>query len=184
MGKTADKQLASDLQEILDPQFPGMTLEVTQSSRWGRTCATFRHDGFAGLLPEERFHRLVAVIPEEFRETRLAGFVWLELAPGESIDQFLALPRSEDVAEREGDVLAYLQKMNFFERLAAALGATPAKTCTGGFSQSMELLSAKDCSQAAARDAKLVFIRGGAYCDCQALEVGRKALSDSCVGAA
>jgi hypothetical protein len=184
MEKTSDQQLASDLQGILEPQFPGMKIEVAESSRWGRMCVTFQHDGFAGLLPEERFHRLVAVIPEEFRESRLAGFVWLELTTGETIEQFLAMPRSEDVADREGDVLAYLQKMNFFERLSAALGASPAKSCNGGFSQSMALLDAKDCPQGATRDAKLVFIRAGAYCDCQALLVGRKALSDAHAGAA
>lgn len=184
MEKTSDQQIVGDLHAILDPKFPKMTIEVGESSRWGRMCVTFCHDAFAGLLPEERFHRLVAVIPEDFRETRLVGFVWLELAPDETIEQFLALPRSEDVADREGDVLAYLQKMNFFERLAAALGPAPAKTCAGGFSQSMALLAAKDCPQGAARDAKLVFIRAGAYCDCQALAVGRQTQSDSHVGAA
>ena len=79
-GKTLEAQLAS----LLADPFPGMTLEVGRSERWNRTCVTFRWAGFAKLLPEERFHRLTKAIPEGFRESRMRGFVWLELAPDDS----------------------------------------------------------------------------------------------------
>ena len=184
MAQQEDRGLAAELRDMLIPHFPGITVDVAYSARWDRMCATFRHEGFADCLPEERFHRLVAVIPEELRNARLEGFVWLELTPDESIEQFLKLPRSEDVAERQDEVLTYLQKLNFFERLAGSLGPTPSKSCLGGFSQSTAILASKDCPQAAIRDAKLVFIRAGAYCDCQALVVGRDALKDARAGAA
>ena len=45
-----------------------------------------------------------AVIPTDFREQKMAGFVWLELAQGESVEEFLKLPRSEDIADREAEI--------------------------------------------------------------------------------
>ncbi len=165
-----DKELGSELAAMLAPTFPGMTVSVEHNERWDRLCATFRWGGFKGLLPEERFHRLVNAILAEFRESRLKGIVWLELAPGESTDDFLKLPRSEDVADKEASVYAGLRDSGFFESLEETLGNDPRKTCPGDFSRSEAVLSTKKLSAAKRRDAKLVFIRHGAYCDCQVIQ--------------
>jgi len=140
-------------------------------------CVTFRWSGFAGLLSEERFERLSRLIPAEYRDGKLTGFVWLELAPDEGVDDLLRLPRSEDVADRESDIYTKLIGLDFFDALARALGANPQKSCTGDFSEVAAILSAKEFSKEKITDSKLVFIRHGAYCDCQVLLTVRAELA-------
>ncbi|MFQ5591816.1 MAG: hypothetical protein ACE5HE_11685 [Phycisphaerae bacterium] len=177
-GKVKAALLESDLSRLLTPGFPGITVEVGQSKRWNRPCVTFRWAGFDGLLPEERFHRLNRVIPESLRTKRLDGFVWLELTPQETIEEFLELPRSEDIAERERDIYCRLLELGFFESLSAALGESPEATCRGDFSRSAALLGAANWTAKQIRDAKLVFIHHGTYCDCQALLSAASVLGD------
>ncbi len=179
-----NRKLEMDLVTMLARSFPGLTVEVGHSDRWDRMCVTFRWPGFAGLLPEERFQRLVCVIPEQYRQTRLDGFIWLELAPGETIDDFLREPRSEDMADKEASIHAELVRISFFDALREALGSSPKTACTGGFAKSVEVLVAKQYSDLKIRDARLVFIRHGAYCDCQVLESVRAALTEGQAGAA
>ena len=130
------------------------------------------------------FQRLATVIPEGFRQDRLGGLVWLELAPGETIDALLELPRSEDIAEREGAIYAGLLTVEFFDALSKALGAATAKNCPGDFSTSATILARRRYSAEQIRDAKLAFIRHGAYCDCQALLTARTALAELAAGVA
>ncbi len=169
MGRKRDEKLEAELQAILAPAFSGMTVEVSHSPRWNRMCGTFCWPGFTNLLPEERFHRLVRAIPMDFRESRMAGLVWVELSPDEDLEAFLLLPRSEDVADREGDIFARLADVKFFPSLSQAMGASPEKKCGGGFEQVDAILTAKKLASTDIRDAKLVFIRHGTYCDCQVL---------------
>ena len=173
-----DRELEADLAAILANQFPGLTVHVAHNQRWNRMCATFRWAGFAALLPEERFHRLVEVISEDFRATRMKQFVWLELAPGETLDAFMRLPRSEDVADREVEVYAGLMEAGFFDSLEKVMGPSPETDCPGDFSKAEAVLSAKKSSPTKIRDAKLVFIRHGAYCDCQVLHTAQPALAE------
>lgn len=165
-----DKKLESELTELLSPSFPGIHVSVDHSDRWDRMCVMFTWEGFTDLLPEERFHRLVTHIPEKVRETKLAGFVWLELAKGESIDEFLHLPRSEDVADREEGIYNTLLKAKFFDTLKQSLKPSPAKACKGDFVHVAKVLAERKYTPAKIRDAKLVFIRHGAYCDCQVVD--------------
>ena len=183
-GIAVDRRLAADLTRLLAGGFPGIVVEVIQSERWDRPCVTFRWAGFAGLLPEERFHRLMGAIPEGFRTERLGGLVWLELAPRETVDAFLNLPRSEDVVDAEASVYTDLLQVGFFESLAKSLGPSPKMNCPGDFSVSAALLADRRRSVGQIRDAKLVFIRHGAYCDCQVLESVGPALAELHVGAA
>ena len=162
---------------MLAPHYAGMEVAVEHSRRWERTCVTFRWDGFADLLPEERFERLVRVIPEEFRRDKLGGFVWLELVPGEDIDVFLKLPRSDDIADREEEIYSGLEEAGILEALKDALGPTPSKACQGEFGELGVVLATKKFSKDRINDAKLLFIRNCAYCDCQALLTVRKELA-------
>jgi hypothetical protein len=173
-----DKTLEVELAAILSGIFEDLTVEVSHSDRWNRMCATFRWAGFEGLLPEERFHRLAAAIPQEFRETRMAGFVWLELGPNESVESYLGLPRSEDVADDEADIYAELVKLKFFDGLAGKMSPSPEETCDGDLSLSEAVLLDGGYPPARIRQAKLVFIRHGAYCDCQVLQTVRSRLEE------
>lgn len=170
-------ELAHELTEILGSRFPGIEVRTEHSTRWDRPCVTFVWKGFAALLPEERFHRLATVIPEGVRANKLAGFVWLELAPGEEVDAFLKLPRSEDVVKREPSVYRELKGAGFFEKLSKALGSSPKRKCDGGFTLSQSALESSGVDEETIRDAKLVFIRHGVYCDCQVLQTAEPALT-------
>jgi len=163
--------LEAELRAILDPKYPDMTVEVAHNNRWNRMCATFRWAGFAGLLPEERFQRLATAIPEDFRHSRLKGFVWLELTPNETVETYLELPRSEDLAGREPAVYSKLRKADFFKALGAKMGPKPDSACRGDFHDTKVVLSASKFSDRGICEAKLLFIRHGAYCDCQVLQV-------------
>ena len=163
-------EIEGELRAMLAETFPGLNVGVERNDRWNRPCATFEWPGFAGLLPEERFHRLVQAIPESFRTARMRGFVWLELAPGERVEAFLKLPRSEDVVDNEATIYAGLCDAGFFEILRTRIGRSPQKTCRGGFAETDAALGAKNYSDAKRTDAKLLFIRHGVYCDCQVLE--------------
>ncbi len=176
--RDSDRQLEADLMTILQPCFAGITVSVGHSERWDRTSATFRWPGFADLLPEERFHRLIRVIPEDVRRTRMGGVVWVELAGDETIDQYLKLPRSEDLGAKERDIFARLNRVGFFAALAALLGPTPEARCEGDFSRSVTVLSRKNVSDEHVRQAKLLFIRHGVYCDCQVLPLAKHAPAD------
>jgi hypothetical protein len=166
MAAARDKSLAKDLAEMLRGTYPDIEVTVEHSTRWGRMSASFRCAAFEGLLPEERYERLLRIIPEEFRTSRMGGFVWLELAPGETIDGFLKLPRSEDVGPRERDIYADLSAVGFFDKLRKAMGRDATKSCKGDLSATTTVLTA---TPDRLQDAKLLFIRHGAYCDCQAL---------------
>lgn len=162
---------------MLSQKFPGIGVAVAHSEKWNRPCVTFEFNGFAGLLPEERFHRLVMAIPTEFREQKLAGFVWLELAEGESVDEFLKQPRSEDIAQREAEVYGELARAKFFDALAQSMGDSPDKRCGGDFREMVRILSARRFSAAKLRDTKLLMIRHRAFCDCQILLTARAELA-------
>ncbi|UCE58194.1 MAG: hypothetical protein JSU63_12210 [Phycisphaerales bacterium] len=177
-AKRQDDELADELLEMLEEDFAGITVKAGYSKRWDRRCVTFRWAGFEGLLPEERFQRLATYIPEDFRKETLSGFVWLELTPDETIDTFLKLPRSEDVADKEGKITGDLYEASFFEALAESLGPKPQEGCPGDFSLSHSVLEGKGFSPRRIHEAKLVFIRHGAYCDCQVLQSVRSALRE------
>jgi len=183
-GDKTNRKLETDLAEMLEPAFPGLSVTVELSERWQRPCATFVWSGFAGLLPEERFHRLVQAIPASFRTKRMGSVVWVELSPGETVDSFLKLPRSEDVAPKEATIYAGLCKAKFFDALRASMGRSPRESCSGGFVATDAVLAEKKYSAARATEAKLLFIRHGVYCDCQVLETVQPALAKLYAGAA
>ncbi len=176
--KKRDRKLEADLAKLLEPHYPGMGVRAEHSARWDRMCATFTWEGFAGLLPEERFQRLVRVIPEDFRQERLAGYVWLELEPEQSIDDFLKLPRSEDVEPREHELYEAVMKVGVFDALAERLGDEPTKICGGSLAELEVILKQKKMSKRRAVGCKLMFIRHGAFCDCQVLLTVRAVLAD------
>ncbi len=168
-GKVNHCALQKELTKLLSPSFPGMEIEVVHSERWDRTCLTFRWEGFAGTLPEERFRRLLIVLPPEFRDKKLRGVVWLELGPDETIDEYLSLPRSEDVADREQAIAQKLLKADFFGGLEKRLAPLSVEQCMADLSISRGLLAELGWSDQDRQDACLLLIRHGAYSDCDVL---------------
>ena len=168
--ESSNKMLEKELTNTFRSRFPGIGVEIGRNQRWNRPCVTFRWSGFEGLLPEERFQRLVAVLPVQLREERLSGFIWLELSETETIDVFLKLPRSEDIATREGEIYADLVKAKLFDALAEAMGAAPEQNCGGDFREMVRLLKAKRFGANRLVDARLLMIRHHAFCDCQVLQ--------------
>ncbi len=179
-----EKKLQADLLAMVEPKFPGIIVEVGAVDRWDRPCASFCWPGFAQLLPEERFHRLATVIPESFITERLGGFIWLELALGESIDDFLALPRSEDVADREKEIYSQLVQAGFFDALTKTMGPSPDKLCLGDFRHLSQVLQAKQFTAKQMCDTKLILIHHHAFCDCQVLLSALSSLAEQYAGAA
>lgn len=162
-------KLAREILDTVTPALPGMSVEIAESVRWHRMCVTFRWAGFSGMLPEERFQRLVQLIPEKVRSRDLAGFVWLELEPDQTVEAYLDLPRSDDIAGKEEGVYSSLKETGFFKALGKKLGGSPQDSCGGDFAASAKVLGSKRFSKTMTRKAKLLFIKYGAYCDCQIL---------------
>jgi hypothetical protein len=171
-----DHGLEAQLLAMVQPSLDGITVEAGYAARWKRKCVLFRWKGFDRLLPEERFQRLCTMIPEDFRESRLAGFVWLELAPDEPVDGFLRLPRSEDVAGREKDLYAELKACGVFEALRTGLGRPLEAHCRGDFAMLERILQGKKYPPTGIRDVKLVCIRHHAFCDCQVVQTALQEL--------
>ncbi|MCB9850756.1 MAG: hypothetical protein H6817_08630 [Phycisphaerales bacterium] len=171
--------LARDLGGYVTKAHPDMQVEVAESPRWKRTCFTFTWDGFAGLLPEERFHIVTRCVPADYIEKHCRGVVWLELADGERIEDYLALPRSEDIAEKAGKIGKRLGEMAFFAALEDELVRIAADQCPDNLSISKRVLAAKKAKDAEIREAILLFLHHRAYTDWEVLRQVRPAVESS-----
>ncbi|MCH7720923.1 MAG: hypothetical protein IH988_08030 [Planctomycetes bacterium] len=171
---TAD--LRADLLALLVKTCPGIDITLGHSERWNRPCIEFRWDGFARLLPEERFRRIMGPLPDQYYEERMRGCVCLELAPGEDLEAFLALPRSEDIVQDESRIARRLLEAEFFGKLEAQLGPSPMDSCPGSLQGSRQLLRSLRFSAAQVERACLVLIRHRSYCDCEILMRARREL--------
>ncbi len=164
------EQIAGDLVGFLADSCPGIDVTVGRSERWQRTCLTFRWEGFRTLLLEERFRRIARLIPPEYFRSHCRDAVWLELAPDESIDEFLAQPRSEDVDSRLPDIWKMLRGCSFFAALEDELVRIPLGSCPDDLSVSKRVLAAKNLTADEVRDACLAFIRKEACNDWEVLQ--------------
>lgn len=161
--------LRTDLVKLLAEVFVGIEITIGHSKRWNRPFIEFRCEGFSGLLPEERFRRLMGVIPATFYEDRMRGQVCLELAPGEDLEEFLALPRSDDVVDEEPTIARRLLNTGFFDQLEDRLEPSPMDACQGGLILSRSLLQEAGWSAMSVERACLVLIRQRSFCDCEVL---------------
>ena len=176
MDAKGKDDLAAELFAVLVPAYPGITVAVGTNERWNRPCITVRWAGFADLLPEERFQRLIKELPDGLREKSLSGFIWLELTPEETVDEFLRLPRSEDVDAQAGAIHRSLNRLGFYDALKSSMGRSPQTACAGDFANAIATMKKKKVPASRQRDARLLFIRQGAYCDCQIVETVRAEL--------
>ncbi len=158
------------LKELLAPAMPGAGVEVQPPSRWRKPVVVVRWDGFAGLLAEQRFRRVMQRIPTETLERELHGLIWFELTPAEQIDDYLKMPRSEDVAGRAEEIIRQAAGKGVFKKLERALGNDPAKACGGDFALLMKAAKTLKVATKQAQELCLALIHKGAYCDCEAIE--------------
>jgi len=168
MAKT-HAQMQEDLTDFLSTPCPGIAVEVSHSKRWDRLCLTFRWEGFADLLLEERFRLIAKRLPENYFVEHCQGAVWLELTPGESIDEFLAQPRSEDVDDKLPAIWAQLDTIAFFAALEDELVRIPPHQCPDDFTVSKRVLAGKGVTGDERRDILLAFMRQQAYTDWEVL---------------
>lgn len=175
MTKPGD--LRSVLRAHLAEACPGIEIRDGLRERWNRPVIEFRWDGFAGLLPEERFRLIMGSLPEGFYEEQMRGCVCVELAPGEDMEAYLALPRSEDVTADEPGIARRLIRVGFFAELEAALGGSPLDACSGSLQHTRRLLRSLGFAKRQVERACLVFIGHRSFCDCEVLGRARRVLS-------
>jgi hypothetical protein len=92
------------------------------------------------------------------------------------VDEYLDLPRSEDIASRETAIARRLVRSGFFETMQERLGPVPIEQSMNDLSISRQVLrdlgmTAKEC-----QDACLLLILHGAYADCDVLLEARPAI--------
>jgi len=164
-------QLAKIIREYLEPVLKGVKVEVSSSARWERPVVMVRWAGFSDLLAEQRFRRVIRCFPKAFYEQKLQELIWFELTPEQSIDAYLAMPRSEDMNNKSTTISKQLKKRNFYAKLAESLGNGPRPGCDDNFTRSRAILKSFRYSQRRIEECCLMFISQGAYCDCEVLTV-------------
>lgn len=155
----------------LEGPMKGVTVDVAATSKWKRPVVTVRWNGFEGLLAEQRFRRVMRCIPPEALERDFQGLIWFELTTDETVDDYLKMPRSDDVRPEADQLLDELRQKGFFDRLRKALGKSPEDECADDFKVVAKVLRGLRCSQARIDKTCLALLSVGKYCDCEALEL-------------
>lgn len=156
------------LVQLLEPAMKGVSVDVSATSRWNRPMVTVRWAGFSGLLAEQRFRRVMRCIPQDALERDFRGMVWFELTPGETVEDYLKMPRSEDVRAQAERLLTELRQKKFFDRLRALNAASD---CGDDFTRVRKVLRALRYSVAQTERMCLAMLSLGRYCDCEVLEL-------------
>lgn len=164
-GKKDHGAIAADLLKTVSGACPDMTVTVEQNARWKRPCLTFRWSGFDGLLPEERFAIIARLVPPDYVEAHCKEAVWVELASDETLEQYLALPRSEDVAKQSKDVLAELAATNFFAVLEDEMVRIPPNQTANGLTETRRILKSRGLDDKRVQTTCLVLIGAGGFND-------------------
>jgi hypothetical protein len=120
---------------------------------------------------------VVQAIPQDFYESYLrSGVVWFELAPRQSGRDYMRMPRSEDIESEESRIQSGLQKARFFERFAEALEGTEDEPSRDDFVLARQVLSELGWAEPDQLNASLYFVRQGAFCDADIVDVVLPAL--------
>jgi hypothetical protein len=143
----SDTDVIEALQGYLSGSYPGIAIRMEP---WkddpSRNAIFFEHEKFAMLYPMQRYHYLIHSIPEDFYGRHLSESIWVELAPGETVDD-LRYPDEELIESISPDVLKALDGSGFFARLDDLLSpedeaVTPA-VCHGDFRHAKRILAEK-----------------------------------------
>jgi hypothetical protein len=167
------EQLKIELLRVLRGTFPAIEVQV---GRWepdpGRLALRFVEPSFAELYQQQRYHKLVHLIPRELFEREPSSAVWFELAPGEQPED-LRSADEELVEELAPAVLGVLAQQGAFQALddllcPADLGQ-PAEKCAGDFRNMRRIVEAHGHDAEAQFDIFHVLMARGGFCDCEIL---------------
>lgn len=159
-------RIESQLQRYLSARFEDVTVRVGDGIHYPGTNVVITSSRFADWLPEQRFHHVVREIPHAFYDRHLRdGIVWFELAPGEAAQEYMRMPRSEDVASEEKKLTELLRRVKFPERLTAALRDAPGVASPDDFLETRKAMFAAGLDEAQVQKACLMLIGRGAFCD-------------------
>lgn len=173
------KKVQRQLQEFLSARFEDVTVKVGDGIHYKGTNVVVTSSVFVDLLPEQRFHHVVHAIPPDFYEEHLrGGVVWFELAPGESGQEYMRMPRSDDVAGLETAILRRLDEIAFFDKHEKALAAEGGTVSERDFDEARRILAKAGLDEGENVKARLLFIRYGGFCDAEIPTVVQPAMAD------
>lgn len=167
-GLSRDKfeEVARQLQEHVRARFEDANVQIGEGLHYRGTNVVITSKAFAGLLPEQRYGLVLRTIPEAFFKKYLrGGVVWFELAPGESGQDYMRMPRSEDVAARSADVLARMKKSGVLKKLEKAVSQAKGALSAARLDAARQCMEAGGWSADEVREGALVLIGRGALCD-------------------
>jgi len=167
MGPAEFASVEGRLQAALSKTFPCVAVRVGDGIHYRGTNVVITSPDFAGLLPEQRFHHVVRVLPAELYEDLRGKVVWFELAPTERPDDYMKMPRSEDIIGNETSILKRLTAVKFFKKFEDRLMAKRQAPSRRDFIVAKEILEEAGLSPKEITHACLYFIRHGGYSDAQ-----------------
>jgi len=170
-------EIVSQLKGFLAENYPDISIRIEP---WkddpARDAIYFEEEKFSVLYPMQRYHYLIHSIPQDFYERHLSEAVWVELAPGETVDD-LRYPDEEMIESISPDVMKALGSSGFFAALDDLLcpedeTAEP-EACHGDFRHAKRVLAEKGFGERDGIDEVFdishVLMAEGAFCDCEIL---------------
>lgn len=173
----SNTEIISSLKGFLASSYPNISIRIEPwRDEPGRNAIYFEDQKFALLYPMQRYHYLIHSIPEDFYQRHLAETVWVELAPGETVDH-LRYPDDELIKSIAPDVVRSMEGSGFFAGLDDLMSpldmSAKAEECHGDFRHTKHVLEAKGFGARNGVDEVFdichVLMAKGAYCDCEVL---------------
>jgi hypothetical protein len=161
--------LAEQVQSALAPRIPDVAVRIGPDIHYDGLNVVITAPAFQGLLPEQRFHHVARNLPADLYEQLRGRVVWFELAPGESAQSVMKMPRSEDIAAGESDILKRLTAERFFKKLEKSILTARKGASQWDFVEAKRLLADAGWSPDDVTRACLFFIRHGGVCDAHIL---------------
>jgi hypothetical protein len=173
---TRDSRLAkieSDIEGFVRAAYPEM---IIRADFWEhdptRIALFFVDERFRGLYPQQRYHYLMHLIPDDYCRSTLEDTVWFELTPDERPEE-VEYPDEGLIAAIKADVLAALQTSGFFgaldELLSPADVDSQRRQCSGDFRHARQALEKCGFAQSDWSDVFHVLMAEGGFCDCEVL---------------
>ena len=157
--------IENQLQSVMSAAFKEAKVKVGDGIHYKGCNIVITSPDFAGLLPEQRFHHVAHALPADLYEQLRSGYVWFELAPGEPAEQYMKMPRSEDIAAHDGAIQQRLMKEKFFKKFEEQLRASRRAASKLDFVLARKVLAEAGWSPDETTRACLFFIRHGGHCD-------------------
>ncbi len=168
-------EIIAQLKEFLADSYPDISIRIEPwKEDRTREAIYFEEKKFAVLYPMQRYHYLIHLIPKDFYDQHLSESVWVELAPGESVDD-LQFPDEDLIKSISPDVLRALERSGFFtgldDLMSPAGGAVEPEVCHGDFRHAKRVLAEKGFGERDGIDEIFdichVLMDSGANCDCE-----------------